>query len=345
MARNGQDIIVIGGSAGGLDALMTLVGALPANFGAAVFVVVHTSPRSSGMLAPILDRASPLPAVMAVDQEPIERARIYVAPPDHHLVIKPGMVRTPRGPQENGFRPAVDPLFRTAALAYGPRVAGIILSGGLNDGTYGLGVIKEQGGVAIVQDPEEAVLSSMPLSALRNVEVDHILPVAKMAPLLMRLLPAETDDQAQSMKSNQAVKRDIAEGRADALETGERLGPASVYTCPECGGVLFELTDKADHDKLLRYRCHVGHGHTAETLLSAQDERGEAALWNGWRALEETAALRRRLAVRMRQAGMNALANDYEQQARHAQTQAHRLHELLGNQEHLELPPENGTNK
>lgn len=187
MAAVARDVVVVGASAGGLEAVLRLLSALPPDFPGALFVVVHLAPNSPSALSTILDRAGPLPASCPNGRSPIKRGRVYVPRPDQHLVIKPGYVLTTRGPQENGFRPAIDPLFRTAALAYGPRVVGIVLSGGLNDGTYGLSIVKEQGGFAIAQDPDEALVPSMPLSAIRDVEVDQILEIEAIAPLLVKL--------------------------------------------------------------------------------------------------------------------------------------------------------------
>ena len=183
----GHDIIVIGGSAGGLEAMNAIVGGLPADLPAAVFVVLHTSPHSPGLLPEILNHRGPLPAAHARDGEPVTPGRIYVAPPDHHLLLEAGRVRVTRGPKENRFRPAVDPLFRSAALAYGPRVVGVVLSGWLDDGAAGLWAVKVRGGVAVVQDPDEAFARSMPESAMRQTRVDYRLRVADIAPTLAQV--------------------------------------------------------------------------------------------------------------------------------------------------------------
>jgi two-component system, chemotaxis family, protein-glutamate methylesterase/glutaminase len=180
----GHDIIVVGASAGGMEALTLLAQRLPAHLPAAVFVVWHLSPQALGILPRELQKAGPLPAANAIDGEEIQCGRIYVAPPDRHLTLEPGRVRVTHGPKENGFRPAVDPLFPSAALAYGSRVVGVILSGSLDDGTAGLSAVKVRGGVAVVQDPDEAQFRSMPDSALNQVKIDHRLPVAQIGPFL-----------------------------------------------------------------------------------------------------------------------------------------------------------------
>src|SRR5215207_10858312 len=192
---SGRDIVVIGTSAGGVEALRALVGGLPADFPGSVFVVMHTAPDSPGVLAQILERSGPLPAAHASNRERIRPGRVYVAPPDMHLLLEPGVMRLTRGPKENRFRPAIDPLFRSAAAVYGPRVVGIILTGGLDDGTSGLWAVKRLGGVAVVQDPDEAFMPSMPQSALEQVEGDYKLPVAEIPGGLARLASTTVAEQ------------------------------------------------------------------------------------------------------------------------------------------------------
>lgn len=197
-----RDIVVIGASSGGFEVLKTLVAGLPQELEAALFVVWHMAPDAPGVLARVLDRAGPLAAVQAQDNEAIVNGRIYVAPPDHHMLVNAGSVQLTRGPKENRFRPSVDPLFRSAASAYGRRVVGVVLSGSLDDGTAGLVSIKRHGGIAVVQDPEEAEFRSMPATALREVDVDHTVAAAEMADLLVRLtrekLPTEGGDGSGS---------------------------------------------------------------------------------------------------------------------------------------------------
>lgn len=182
-----RDVIVVGTSAGGVEALRELAAALPPDLPASVLIVLHLSPGGPGLLPAILNRAGPLPAAHATDGEELRRGRIYVAPPDFHMLVADGRLRLARGPRENLHRPAIDALFRSAAAAWGPRVIGVVLTGALDDGTAGLGAIKRTGGVAVVQDPEEAAYPSMPRSALRNVRVDHCVPLAEIPPLLDQL--------------------------------------------------------------------------------------------------------------------------------------------------------------
>jgi two-component system, chemotaxis family, protein-glutamate methylesterase/glutaminase len=266
---------------------------LPADFGAAIIVVLHTSPDSPGVLGNILNRAGPLPAANAVDGERIQPGRIYVAPADYHLRVEPGIVRLSRGPKENRFRPAIDPLFRSAASVYGPAAVGVVLSGSLDDGTAGLRAIKQLGGTAIVQDPEEALFSSMPRSALEHVRVDYCLPVAEIAGVLTRLAGDGVIGQAlQEVPEEMEIENRIA-GADNAIEAGvKKLGDPSSYACPECHGVLLQLKD----EKPLRFRCHTGHAYSVQSLLAEISEKMEESLWSAIRSFEEGAMLLRQMA-------------------------------------------------
>lgn len=289
----GKDIIVIGTSAGGVEALQKLLANLPDDFPAAVFIVLHTSPNSPNVLAGILDAAGPLPAAFSLHGQRIEPGRVYVAPPDHHLIIVPGSVELSRGPKENRFRPAVDPLFRSAAQTYGPRVIGVVLTGGLDDGTNGLWTVKQLGGTAVVQDPSEALAPSMPLSAIRHVNVDHTVRIAELAPLLVHLTAAPLEPAEGEVAVPEHVKIEVNIAREDkAKEAGVfKLGEPSRYACPECHGVLLQVNEGTP----VRFRCHTGHAYTIESLLSEMDEMIEDSLWNAIRALEEQAMLIRHL--------------------------------------------------
>jgi two-component system chemotaxis response regulator CheB len=318
-----RDIIVIGGSAGALASLRKILRGLPADFPAALFVVIHIAPDSPSVLANVLSRAGPLPAQAARDGEPIMPRRVYVAPPDHHLLLNRGRVQVSRGPRENRFRPAVDPLFRTAAATYGARVIGIILSGGQDDGVLGLAQIKRRGGIAIVQDPAEAEASGMPESAIRQVDVDHVLRADDMSAVIGGLV--RLPDEASVMTRNQPMPinlsengHDAAEAGTDALRSGMLPGPPSPFRCPECGGALWELQD----GELVRFQCHVGHGFNGESLVAAQSDELEGALWTALRALKESAALRRRMAAHARARGMAAIAEAYEEQAQESEVRA-----------------------
>jgi two-component system, chemotaxis family, protein-glutamate methylesterase/glutaminase len=288
-----RDIVVVGGSAGGLEVLRTIVAGLPEDLSASVFVVLHCAPDAPGLLAEILDRAGTLPVTHAVDGGRIERGRVYVAPPDRHIVLEPGVMRLTRGPKENRFRPAVDPLFRSAAQVYGPRAVGVILSGRLDDGTAGLLAIKQLGGTAVVQDPAEALFPSMPSSALATVRVDYSVPGAEIAALLVRLTALGADEKGEVRVSDELeIEIKIAKGE-DAIAAGvERLGRPSHFACPACHGVLLEVDDHG----LLRFRCHTGHAYTVESLLAEIEEAVEQARWSAVRAIDESARFLRHVA-------------------------------------------------
>jgi two-component system chemotaxis response regulator CheB len=331
----GRDIVVIGASAGGLQALQVLLRNLPQSFPASVFIVVHTSPGGTGMLPVILSKCSPLTVVQARNGQVISRGKVYVAPPDHHLLISSNRVLVTRGPKENGFRPAVDPLFRTAADIYGKSVVGVVLSGNLDDGTQGLFQIKRNGGIAIVQDPLEATFPGMPASAAENVQIDHVLRVVDIAAKLIELAERPRHNGARTMVRTHSNKPDIAEVGTRALKDNLRPGPPSRFTCPECGGALWEL--KAGN--LSQYRCHVGHGYTADGLLDAQNGSVEAALWTALRTLEENAEMRRRMADNAQKRQLNGLTELYRSLAEETESRATVIRSVLVNDD---KPPANG---
>ena len=286
-----KDIIVVGASAGGIDALRVLTAALPADLSASLFIVVHTSPAAPGMLAEIFSRSGILPATYAIDGERIEKGRIYVAPPDHHLLIEPNRMRVTRGPKENRFRPAVDPLFRSAAQTYGPRVVGVILTGYMDDGTAGLWTVKRLGGTAVVQDPTDALVPFMPRNAVTHVNVDYCLPLEQIAPLLVRLTTEAAEGDYQVPKEVE-IELNISKEQ-NAIDAGVlQLGAPSNYACPECHGVLLQMKEGT----LFRFRCHTGHAYSVESLLADITEKMDDALWNSIRAFEEGELFMRHMA-------------------------------------------------
>ncbi len=288
----GHDIIVIGTSAGGLEPLTTIAAGLPADLPAALFIVQHTPATGVSLLPEILDMAGALPASHAVEGARIQRGQIYVAPPDHHVLVEREHMHVVRGPKENGFRPAIDATFRTAARAYGPRVVGVILTGMLDDGTTGLLAVKRRGGVAIVQDPAEAAYPSMPESACRYVTIDAILKVADMPRLLLQLAnQAAEEEGAEPMPENIDLEANISDMDRAALQQADQLGTLAPFSCPDCGGVLAEFYD----GDLLRFRCQVGHAYSRDSLLASQADMLDQALWASFRALDERANLVRRL--------------------------------------------------
>jgi two-component system chemotaxis response regulator CheB len=326
-----HDIIVIGGSAGGLAPLQALVKALPEGLPAAVFVVLHLAPYCRSYLSKILDGKGGLPVADAADGEPIVPERIYVAPPDLHLLIEPGYVRVTHGPTENRFRPAVDPLFRSAAHAYGRRVVGVVLSGALNDGTAGLWAIKYRGGIAMVQEPEEALYGSMPMSAIENVEIDHRLRLAEMAPHLVRLAGQEVKEGGDEPTKTMEIETRIAMG-VGAKEAGVlELGEPSLFTCPECSGTLLRVRE----EPFVRFRCHTGHGFTADSLLAEVDREIEDQVWRTQRLIDEKSLLLRETGERTHVRGDEALARVYLQRAHEAHESARVLQDLLQKHRHL----------
>ncbi len=266
--------MVIGASAGGVDALTRLCAGLTADFPAAILVVQHLSPNGQSLLPKLLSRAGPLPAVAAQDGAKVEPGQIFVAPPDHHLLLRPGQMLLRRGPLENRTRPAIDPLFRSAAIAYGPRVIGVVLTGLLDDGTEGLVAIKLAGGVSIVQDPDDAQWPSMPREALSRDHVDYKSPLGEL-PALLRRLSGEAAGAGRTLPpeiiaEDQIAGRDMPElGVEDSVP-----GRPSRISCPQCGGVLNQI----DGDEGPRFRCQVGHAFTALGLQAAQASELERAL-------------------------------------------------------------------
>jgi two-component system chemotaxis response regulator CheB len=330
-----RDVVVIGASAGGLEPLTEIVASLPVGFPAAIFVVVHTAAGSQGGLAQILRFKSQLPVEPAVDGEYYVPGRIYVARPDQHLLLDDGIVRSTHGPKENSFRPAVDPLFRTAARATGPRVIGILLSGGMNDGTVGLREIKKHGGLAVVQHPEEALVPSMPLSALRYVEVDHVLRCAEIAEKLPELVAQQVRVKEQHKHVAPGASGDVAVAGSDKLLTGEMTGDLTPFTCPECGGVLSEFKEVNG----AYYRCHVGHGFTPEALSVEQHNKLEAALWTALRSLDEHAALYRRMTTSARREGFEEAAAHYDRRMKDLAAQGEFIRGVLQKTPENELEP------
>jgi two-component system, chemotaxis family, protein-glutamate methylesterase/glutaminase len=338
------DLVVIGASAGGLRALSEIVSGLPPTLSVAIVIVVHTRAEGTSFLPDILSRDTTLPVSFARHRARLRPGHIYVAPPDRHLFVDRDSLKLTRGPKENGFRPAVDPLFRTAARAYGASVMGIILSGALDDGTYGLMAIKACGGIAVAQDPEEATHPVMPLNAIRYVQVDHVLRASAIASLIANGSNGTPAGKgAQSMKRQRPAPRKVIDENqidTEVEEMQQEFGPPSGLTCPDCGGALWELHDGA----LTRYRCHVGHQFSLESLDAEQQEALEDALWTAVRMLEERAALRQRMAERAETAGLLAVSSGFARTAEETQRQARTIRELLLSGQHAAQRHTNDTN-
>jgi two-component system chemotaxis response regulator CheB len=315
-----QDIIVIGGSAGSSGPLRQLLAALPADLPASVFVSTHIPSHAPSLLADILAGGAALPVAQALDGQPIQRGRVYVAAPDRHLLLIDGTVKLGVGPRENMSRPSIDPFFRSAAMSYGPRVIGVLLSGMLNDGAAGLRAIKSQGGTAVVQHPMDAEADQMPLSALEAVNVDHVASAADLGRLLASLAgnPAGAAGPADDVL---ALEVDIAAGSRLGSGRLRQVASPSPLSCPDCSGVLSEMNDPP-----LRYRCQIGHAYSAETLV-AQIDQVDEAIRVAMRMMEERVTLVERMATDAIQTGRSAVAELYEARAKEYRSYAATLRE------------------
>jgi len=281
-------IIVVGTSAGGVEALQVIARGLPGDLSAAILVVLHCSPQGPNLLPDILGRAGPVAVAAAVDGALIESGKIYIAPPDHHMLVNGNRISLSKGPKENRARPAIDPLFRTAAAAYGSSVIGVILTGGLDDGTAGLSAVKESGGTTVVQDPADALYSSMPTSALKYVGADHTVPLVEIAPLLALLVkrPTETSVDLPVSHRNE-IESNFVQMKAMPMKDMDVIGSHAGVSCPECHGPMWKIHD----EKLHRYRCHVGHAYTAQAMAEGQIEAQETHLWQALRLMKERVSL------------------------------------------------------
>lgn len=320
-----RDLIVIGASAGGIEALRQICAELPNDLNAAVLIVVHTSSQS--VLPELLSRSGPLRAKHAHDGERISRGQIYVAPPNLHMIVEDGVLRTVRGPRENRRRPAIDPTFRSAALQYNRRVIGVVLTGMLDDGTSGLMVIRARGGATVVQEPRTALFSSMPKSALQRVPDATVAELQDIPSLLVRLVSEEVEELKGRTSQDNVAEFETKMSELDMSEVANegRAGTPSGFACPECGGVLWENGQSG----FLRFRCRVGHSYTAAHLRAEQRQAVETALWSALRALEESASLYRRMAARAQDWNQNGSSAVYGERAESADASARTLREFL----------------
>jgi len=278
-----MNIITIGGSAGALTALKEIIFELPESINAAIFIVIHFPEDKESFLTEILKKRAELNIVHAVNNCSIEKGNVYIAPPGFHLIIKKGKLLLSNGPKENRFRPSIDVLFRSASLAYGSLVTGVILSGALDDGVAGLSAIKKSGGVAVVQDPEDAIMDGLPLNAIKDVEPDYCMPAAEIASVLQSV--ANKKEKTKIMKKDELLEWESSFAEGQTFDMGEikKHSDATRYICPLCEGPLFKLHDK----KMDRYRCFVGHAFSAETLLNLTNEKIEHLLWTTYRTMDE----------------------------------------------------------
>lgn len=320
--RAGHDLIVVGTSMGGLEALSTLVAGLPADLPAAVLIVQHIAASHESLLDALLDKAGPLPASFAQDGEPVAHGRIYIAPPDRHLQVSDGHLRVARGPLENRARPAIDPLFRSAAVSYRSRTVGVILTGLLDDGAAGLLAVQRCGGKTVVQS--DAAYPEMPRSALSQVEVDHQLPVAEIPRLLDELArrPAAAPPPVP-----EDIEWEVRLGvrTLDIRYVEQRLGAPVSFTCPDCGGALWRLGVEGAP----RFRCHEGHGFTGRTLLDDSFKAVETALAVAWRSLNERVRMLEMMAEAERGRGHARAWETLTERARETRQHADAIKALL----------------
>lgn len=330
-----RDIVVVGASAGGVNALKQLVSELPVGFPASIFIVQHTSPTSPGLMADILESLCALPVTFPRDGEAIQSSHVYVAPPDYHLVLEEGRIRVTRGPRENRFRPSIDVLFRSAAWTYGPRVIGVVLTGYLDDGASGLYAIKERGGLAVVQTPEDAEVPDMPLNALRRVRADEIVPLSQIARSLTYFVAESLTDSGGNAVSENETKKDelkrmeIEVAIAREVQSVDKgilaLGEPSLFACPECHGVLLKIKEGAG----TRFRCHTGHAYSLDALLIEISQSVEESLWNSLRAIEETELLLDHMAAHLSQSNDAAALKLIEEQMQQSKRQQQLVRQAL----------------
>jgi two-component system chemotaxis response regulator CheB len=332
--RMQRDIIVIGTSAGGVTALKEVVKSLPKDLPATIFIVMHVPPYPPSRLPEIISDLGSLQAVHPRDGERIETGRMYIAPPDHHLIIEDGHVAVRKGPKENRFRPSIDALFRSAAYTYGSRVIGVVLTGMLDDGTSGLWTIKRLGGLAVIEDPNEAAFPSMPSSVLDYVEVDHIVPISAMGTLLTGLVE-ESIETSPTLphKEKSLLELEIGIAKGDKILGMEviDMGSLTPLVCPSCSGPLIRF----EEDKIIRFRCHTGHAYTVHTLLASITRNNEELLWKTLHGFKESALLLRYIGNHFEDSGQPDTATVYFRKIEEIEEQAYTIKTLLMQHETL----------
>jgi two-component system, chemotaxis family, protein-glutamate methylesterase/glutaminase len=327
-----KHIIVIGTSAGGLSALNELVRQLDPSWDAAYFIVLHLSRKGiSDFLLHRLQHYTSLQCKLAAEDLPIQKGCIYIAIPNHHLILKKGVVKLGHGPEENRWRPAIDVLFRSAAAAYDSRTTGIILTGLMDDGTSGMWAIKRSGGSTIVQDPNEAEYPDMPLSVLNRMEVDHCVSLAEMGGVIKDIIENKELSEDQPIPPDVIAEAAIAERMATGIDIVQQLGKTSVYTCPDCGGILTEMDN---NDKVQRYRCHTGHSYTQDDLMINMAGNIESTLWVALRMMEERKSLLRKMEQQTSDRGFARFAKDQKEKAAQLQKHIDMLKQLLSMSQH-----------
>jgi two-component system chemotaxis response regulator CheB len=320
-----KKIIVIGASAGGYQALADLVASIPADRGIAIFAVLHMSKNSMGdVVIQHLQKRTAIICKMGTDLETIQGGHLYLAPPDHHLMLKKGSMRVHNGPRENRWRPSIDVLFRSAAANYGSHVIGIILSGLLDDGTSGMSAIKRSGGVCIVQEPDEALYPDMPTNVLNMVDVDYRVPLSDMGYIVTDQV-SKQPEVSSAIPDDVKLEAEITERMVSGMEQLEQLGKHSNLTCPDCGGGLWKISKDGIH----RYRCYTGHAYSERLLSEKQSDGVEASLWVSIRMLEERRNMLTIMAGHETEAGHVAQSLETKRRAAEAEVHIERLKSIL----------------
>jgi two-component system, chemotaxis family, protein-glutamate methylesterase/glutaminase len=319
-----RDLVVIGGSTGAIEPLKIVLSMLPVNFPASVLVVIHIPSNSTGIFTTVASAAGPLPVKNAEDGELFKPGQVYLAPANHHLLVIDNKLKLGSGPRENLVRPAIDPLFRSAALSRGPRVIGIVLSGMLNDGASGLATVKRAGGLALVQTPADSIASEMPLAALEATPVDLSAPAVDLAQTLIRFVQ-EPAGPSVPIANDVRLEIDIAAGGRTDTQLVEKMAHVTALTCPDCGGVLSEVNDS----RPLRFRCQVGHAYTAKTLLSEQEDSVDEAMRVALRIIEERATLVGKMSADAARTNRLGMAEMYEERATEYRNHAELLRKTI----------------
>jgi two-component system, chemotaxis family, protein-glutamate methylesterase/glutaminase len=324
VARN-HDILVIGASAGGVEALKRIAAGLPRDLAAAIMITMHLRGDFHSALAEIISHAGPLLAAFANDYQRIEHGRIYIVPPDQHLLLYGDTLRLGHGPRENNARPAVDPLFRSAAVCCDPRCIGLVLTGYLNDGSSGLNAIKRCGGITVVQDPKDAKFPEMPRNAIRVTNADHVAALAQIPELLVSLVQAPEGEPGPAPRDIR-LEAEIAIAGSSGMERAEELGDRSVLACPDCHGVLWEIKDGG----LTRYRCHIGHAYTEQALEAGLQDDLARALGSALRALDDRIQPLRQMEWQAREKNRDLLAEEWADRAKKVEAEAEVVRRTMG---------------
>jgi two-component system chemotaxis response regulator CheB len=326
--NNPKFVIVVGTSAGGMNALSEFTSQLHPEIDAAVFIVMHLSGTGiSNFLLNTLQPITNLKCEIAEEGASIKKGHIYIASPNVHLLVKKGEIILGRGPEENRWRPSIDVLFRSAAAAYSTRAIGVILTGLLDDGTTGMLAIKRSGGTCIVQDPNEAEYPDMPFSVLENMEVHYCISLSQMAEVILGITQTTPDEIAAP--DDVLIESQIAERVVVDYDYVKQLGEKSIYACPDCGGGLWDITKGRDGGKVIRYRCHIGHSYSEKDLVIKQGEIFESTLWTALRIMEERRNLLKKMADEHAKKGLSSVAKSYKDKTEAIEVHLDRMKEVL----------------